>query len=123
MVQNIKVIAVDDDHVNLQLIAAFLYEDQYQLTTAGSGEEALEILEKDNSFDVILLDWMMPGMDGFEVCQKLKANQETKDIPVVFLSGKDNEEDKAKGMALGAVDFIAKPINMEMVISKLKENL
>jgi len=119
MEQNIKILAVDDDNVNLQLLSAFLYEEKFQLTTVLSGEKALEILEKDNSFDVILLDWMMPDMDGLELLHILKTRPKLKRIPVIMQTAKSNTEDYVKGINSGAYYYLTKPFEEHMLLSIL----
>lgn len=108
------ILLVDDDPSNIRVLNTTLTE-KYQTKIATSGEKALEIVMRSPQPDLILLDIMMPGMDGFEVCRRLKENPETSGIPVIFLSGKDNASDRSKGLALGAIDFIEKPIDVSMV--------
>ena len=113
-----KVLVVDDDEVIHELMAELLRE-HISVSFANNGPKALE-LARIHQPDLILLDVMMPGMDGFEVCQKLKADPQTKDISVVFLTAVDDEECIAAGFKLGAIDYITKPYNPEIVISKVK---
>jgi DNA-binding response OmpR family regulator len=87
-----------------------------------SGEAALSLVEK-NRPDLILLDVMMPGIDGFETCEKLKANSLTKDIPVIFLIAKTEVEATVRGFKVGCVDYIAKPFKREEVLSRVQTNL
>ncbi len=105
---------VDDAPANLKVLNTALKE-KYKTKIATNGEKALEIAARDPQPDLILLDIMMPGMDGFEVCRRLKADEKTADIPVIFLSGKNNPADRSKGLMLGALDFIEKPIDVSMV--------
>ena len=93
--------------------------EDFDLAVAMDGESALEIVA-DEPPDIILLDIMMPGMDGFEVAEKLKADPATASIPIVFLSGKSDEDDRAKGMSLGAVDYITKPISPDEVLNTVQ---
>lgn len=108
------ILLVDDEPANIKVLNTALKEE-YQTKIATSGAKALEIAQRSPQPDLILLDIMMPGMDGFEVCEQLKAAPETADIPVIFLSGKNNPADRSKGLALGAIDFIDKPIDVLMV--------
>jgi len=109
--KNPLILVVDDVPRNLQLLAALLKEEnKYEVAAATSGAAALKIV--DNVLpDLILLDVMMPGMDGFEVCQKLKASPSTRDIPVIFLTAKAGLKDIVKGFQLGGVDYKTKPYN------------
>ena len=104
------VLVVDDAPANIQVLSAIL-KQQYKVKAATSGEKALKIAASANPPDIILLDILMPEMDGFEVCRQLKANGATSTIPVVFVTGADTAEDKQRGLALGAVDFLTKPVD------------
>lgn len=108
-----KLLIVDDRPNNLQLISELLSTD-YKLYIANSGQNALKILDRVIP-DLILLDIMMPEMSGYDVCEKLKQNPETKDIPVIFLTAKSSTDDVIKGFNLGAVDYISKPFNSREV--------
>ena len=100
-----------EDEPDVQLIARLsLKKAGFKVTTVGNGLEALERVAVDRP-DVILLDWMMPDMDGFETCKRLKGDPATRDIPVVFLTAKVQESEVAKALALGAVGFIGKPFD------------
>ena len=103
------VLAIDDGPVNLMLLKAILERD-FNVFTATSGQQGLDMASQLNP-DVILLDVVMPGLDGFETCQHLKANPTLKHIPVVFITSQNDTESEAKGLALGAVDYLAKPLN------------
>ncbi|MDT8445404.1 MAG: two-component system response regulator [bacterium] len=107
-----RILVVDDEAVNLKLIAEILKEE-YELAFAKSGEEALQLTNTQP--DLILLDIMMPGMDGFEVAQKLKRDGKTQNIPIIFVSAMNETVDEVKGLDLGAVDYITKPINSQVV--------
>ena len=104
-----RILVVDDILPNIKLLEAKLLADYYEVITASSGFEALEAAEEHNP-DLILLDIMMPGMDGFEACTKLKANPKTQHIPVVMVTALDQPEDKVKGLSCGADDFLTKPV-------------
>ena len=103
------ILAVDDTPENLDVVKGVLGAD-YTIRAAINGRIALKIAEKQFP-DLILLDIMMPDMDGYEVCQKLKSDTRTAGIPVVFLSGEQDDSSQSKAFELGAVDFIPKPIN------------
>jgi putative two-component system response regulator len=115
------VLIVDDTEANVDILVDALAED-YDIAVAMDGESALEIVADDKP-DLILLDIMMPGLDGFEVCEKLKAGDETRDIAIMFLSGKTDLVDKEKAMAMGAVDFITKPIDVPDIQQRVKNYL
>jgi putative two-component system response regulator len=117
-----KILIVDDTPENIQILMETL-KDDYKIVAAINGEKALKMAEMVPLPDIILLDIMMPGMDGYEVCNRLKNNEKTKNIPVVFITALSEEEDEAKGLALGAVDYIAKPINPELVKARVRNHL
>ena len=103
------ILAVDDTPENLQVVKGLLVPD-YTIKVAPSGEIALKIAQS-QALDLILLDIMMPEIDGYEVCRRLKADPETADIPIIFLTAMDQTDDEAEGFDLGAADYILKPIN------------
>ncbi len=115
------VLAVDDTLANIDVVKGVL-SDVYTVQAALNGKMALKIIEKHKP-DLILLDIMMPEMDGYEVCQHLKSNGETKDIPIIFLTAKAQEEDETKGLAMGAVDYITKPISPPILKERVKNHL
>ncbi len=115
------ILVVDDQPVNLKVIASVLGKE-YALSIANSGHNAIKILEN-NSPDLILLDVMMPEMDGFEVCQLIKTNERTKHIPVIFLTAKTDIDDVVKGFQCGAVDYIAKPFSSTEVKARVQNHL
>ena len=116
------ILIVDDTPDNITLLSTLL-KDRYKTKVATHGERALKIAATDPPPDLILLDIMMPGMDGYEVCQRLKANAETSDIPVIFLTAKAQAEDEEKGLKLGAVDYITKPISPPIVLARIETHL
>lgn len=116
------ILLVDDTPAILQVLNATL-KKRYRTKVAVSGEKAIQICSRDPKPDLVLLDIMMPEMDGFEVCERLKASPETQHIPIIFLSGKDNPADRARGLSLGAVDFIQKPIDVDMVCVWVEQHL
>jgi len=115
------ILVVDDTEVNIDLMVETLGED-YDVSVALDGEAALESVDEDPP-DLILLDIMMPGMDGYEVCERLKAVEETRDIPVIFVTAKTEVEDEVKGFKLGAVDYITKPISPPRVLERVQTHL
>lgn len=116
-----KLLAVDDEPNNLQVLRQIL-RDRYQLIFAPNGEKALEAAAK-HLPDLILLDIMMPDMNGYEVCAKLKANPATKDIPVIFVTAMSEVEDEALGFDVGAVDYIQKPVSAPIMLRRVETHL
>jgi putative two-component system response regulator len=116
------VLVVDDTADDLSLIANLL-KDDYRVQVANNGLSCLSIAARLPQPDLILLDIMMPDPDGYEVCARLKANQATCDIPVIFLTGKTGVEDEQKGFELGAVDYIAKPVSPAIVKARVATHL
>ncbi len=116
-----RLLLVDDEPVNLRVLKQVL-EDEYRLVFARDGQSALKIAEEQLP-DLILLDVMMPGMTGFEVCEKLKESPATCGIPVIFVTALKDSVDEAKGLAVGAVDYISKPISPPVVKARVKTHL
>jgi adenylate cyclase len=116
------VLIVDDTPTNVAVISGLL-KDAYRTKVATNGEKALAIANGAAKPDLILLDVMMPGMDGYEVCRRLKANPETADIPVIFLTAKTEAVDEEKGFEVGAVDYIHKPFSGPIVLARVKTQL
>jgi len=112
------ILVVDDTPENLLLMSRLL-NTNYKVKVANGGETALRIAQSDTPPDLILLDIMMPDMDGYEVCRRLQNGAQTRDIPVIFLSAKSDAADEAKGLELGAVDYITKPISLPVVLAKI----
>ena len=117
-----KVLMVDDNPANLQVLQATLEGRGYRLLAARDGSSALTVTAK-AAPDLILLDIMMPDMDGYEVCRRLKSDPATYEIPIIFLSALTQTEDKVKGLELGAVDYITKPFQPEEVIARVNTHL
>ena len=115
------ILAVDDTPENLDVVKGILASD-YLVKAAINGPIALKIAEKLNP-DLILLDVMMPGMDGYEVCQKLKENPNTRDIPVIFVTAMDQTSDETRGFSLGAADYIFKPVIPPILLARVKTHL
>lgn len=120
--KKLRVLVVDDVKGNISALNRML-RPYYTIMGAQNGEKALSLSQSDNSPDIILLDVMMPEMDGFEVCRRLKADPKTEDIPIIFLSGLHDTENKVKGLELGAVDYVSKPFQPEEVIARLTTHL
>jgi adenylate cyclase len=116
------VLIVDDTPENIAIMAALL-KDRYRTRIATNGERALEAAAQFPHPDIVLLDVMMPGMDGYEVCRRLKANPVTHGIPVVFLTSKSEVEDEQRGFDAGAVDYITKPISPPIVLARVHTHL
>ena len=116
-----KVLAVDDADANIDILMDAIGDD-YDVSVAMDGENALEVAESEPP-DLILLDIMMPDMDGYEVCSKLKENPKTKDIPVIFLTAMDEVQNKRKGYEMGAVDYITKPFEVLEIKARVKTHL
>lgn len=117
-----KVLIVDDVSKNIQMVANILRAEGYQMTFAQSGESAL-LHTQSKDFDLILLDIMMPGMDGYEVCEQLKQKPETRDIPVIFLTGKADPDSIVRGFDIGAADYVTKPFNEKELRARVKAHL
>ena len=116
-----KILIVDDTPENLDILQGLL-QDDYQLFAVPAGEIAIQIAKKKIP-DLILLDIMMPGMDGYEVCRQLKADESTKDIPVIFITAKVETNDEVKGFNVGGVDYITKPFSPQAVLARVKAHL
>lgn len=116
-----KILLVDDTPANIRYLVEAL-RDQYELIISTNGPEALKLASSGKP-DLILLDIMMPDMDGYEVCKKLKENNATKDIPVIFVTALTEKNDEDKGLSLGAVDYITKPFNMAITKIRISTHL
>ncbi len=119
---NPRILIVDDFISNIQVLANMLKPHEYEIEFTTSGQEALEWLKQD-PFDLVLLDIMMPEMDGFEVCEKLKADEKTKNIPIIFITAKTDEVSIQKGLQAGAVDYIVKPYRETEMLERVKTHL
>jgi sigma-B regulation protein RsbU (phosphoserine phosphatase) len=116
------VLLVDDEAANIQIVNSIL-KDEYKIRVATNGAKAMELVSATPVPDLILLDVVMPGMDGYEVCTRLKTSPETRDIPVVFLTGQTETADETKGFELGAVDYIHKPFSPAVVQARVHTHL
>ncbi len=116
-----KILIVDDTPANIETLNETL-ENEFDIYFAMDGNDALQkvqLLEP----DLILLDIMMPVMDGFEVCRRLKENEQFRDIPVIFITALDQPEDESKGLVLGAADYVTKPFNPDLVLLRVRNHL
>ena len=116
------ILVVDDTPDNLTLMTALL-KDDYRVKVAHNGERALRLVQGADPPALILLDIMMPGMDGYEVCRRLKADPVTESIPVIFLTARSEAEDETRGLSMGAVDYIVKPISPPVVMARIRTQL
>jgi diguanylate cyclase (GGDEF)-like protein len=120
--KNAHILIVDDTPKNIQLLGTVLKNIGYKIIVATNGLQALGLLEKIKP-DLILLDVMMPELDGYETCKRIKATEKLKDIPIIFLTAKTQPEDIVKGFELGAVDYIIKPFNSSELLARVKTHL
>ncbi|MCG6190262.1 hybrid sensor histidine kinase/response regulator [Maribellus maritimus] len=118
----IYILVVDDNLENLKVVSNFLKEEDYKIALAIDGESALEVL-RNTQIDLILLDVMMPGKDGFEVCEEIKSDKELAEIPVIFLTAKTAPEDIIKGFKTGAIDYLTKPFIRDELLIRVKTHL
>ncbi|MEW6557844.1 MAG: response regulator [Elusimicrobiota bacterium] len=117
-----KILIVEDDPPILEFLAFWLTKQDYEISTAEDGLSALEKIKTDKP-DLILLDVMLPQMDGFEVCKKIRADENTKNIPVIFVTCKDAIEDIEKGFNVGGNDYVTKPIDNNHLLGRIKKIL
>jgi DNA-binding response OmpR family regulator len=117
-----QILIVDDNPTNLEVIADYLEDSGFDITVARDGESVLDRMPYTQP-DLILLDVMMPDMDGFQVCYRLKADEATKDIPIIFMTVLAGTQDKVKSFAAGAVDYVTKPIQKEEILIRIKTHL
>ncbi len=115
---DIDVLVVDDEKDVVEVVSHFLEEEGYTVHQAFDGEEALEKATPD--IDIIVLDIMLPGVDGYTVCKKLRSRVETETIPIIFLSAKTEEEDQVEGLMLGADDYLTKPVSPQVLVAHVK---
>lgn len=114
-----KILIVEDDPRSMKLVEAYLLPEGYQTVKAVDGLEALSKLEKED-VDLILLDIMLPSMDGYEVCKKIKEDRDTRFIPIVMMTALSETSDKVKGIEMGTDDFLTKPVNREELLARVK---
>ncbi|HBE21020.1 MAG TPA: hybrid sensor histidine kinase/response regulator, partial [Cyanobacteria bacterium UBA11367] len=116
------ILIVDDSPNNLEVLSDTLTEAGFEVAVATDGESAIEQVEYEQP-SLILLDIMMPGIDGFETCRRLKSNLSTYDIPVIFMTALADTVEKVKGLNLGAVDYIVKPFQQEEILARVRVHL
>lgn len=118
---DLRILVVDDEEDNVEVLSHFLEAEGYRVDQAYDGEQALEAVARhNNEIDLILLDIMMPGKDGYEVVKQLRGRAETEHIPVIFLSAKTEEEDQVKGLMAGADTYLNKPVPPSVVLANVK---
>ena len=115
---NVNILVVDDEEDVVEVIGHFLEQEGYHVQKAYDGEEALQRASADTS--LIVLDIMMPKLNGYEVCERLRSRVETETIPIIFLSAKSEEEDQVKGLMLGADDYLTKPVSPQVIVAHVK---
>ncbi len=120
--QKFTVLVVDDNALNIRIITDLL-KDYGVVLAASNGLDALHMVSSEPAPDLILLDIMMPNMDGYQVCRQIKAAEETKDIPVIFLTAKNDAANEEYGLSLGAIDYITKPFNPSILKARVKNHL
>ena len=117
-----SILIVDDSRENLRLLYTILAREGYTVRLATNGSMALDSVRSAKP-DLIILDIKMPGLDGYEVCRRLKADRDTEDIPVLFISGVTEIDEKMKSFAVGGIDYITKPFQAEEVLARIKVHL
>src|SRR5215831_2300562 len=117
-----RILLIEDAPANIQALSAILKEQRYQVSVATTGQQALDLLERVRP-DLILLDIMMPGMDGFETCRRIKASTAWNEIPVIFLTARTDTVDIVRGFEVGAVDYVAKPFNAHELLARVRTHL
>jgi len=117
-----RILLIEDAPANIQALSAILKEQGWQISVATSGQQALDLLARVRP-DLILLDIMMPGMDGFETCQRIKASTAWREIPIIFLTAKTETADIVRAFELGAVDYVAKPFNAHELLARVRTHL
>jgi class 3 adenylate cyclase len=119
---NERILVVDDIPANIRTVAAILKEQGYQLSVAANGRQALDVAEKIRP-DLILLDVMMPELDGFQTCQRIKSVEAVRDIPIIFLTARTDAADVVKGLESGAIDYVGKPFNAHELVARVNTHL
>jgi len=117
-----KILIVDDEMLNRMLLSASLQESGYTVETAENGQQALQMLRA-QPFDAVLLDLVMPGLDGYQVCEQIKADGQIHDIPVIFISALEDIGDKVRAFAVGGADYVTKPFQFEEVLARVETHL
>jgi diguanylate cyclase (GGDEF)-like protein len=116
-----KILVVDDEPINVDVLGGVL-ASLGDIITADNGQAAIDIC-KSNKPDIVLLDVMMPQMDGYEVCAKLKGDEDTNDIPIIFVTALSDDTDEARGIEMGAIDYLTKPVNATVAIARVRNHL
>ena len=117
-----RVLVVEDEPAQLEILAYNLESDGFLVSRARDGEEALLLIREDVP-DVIVMDWMMPHLSGIEVCRRLKSNSETRSIPIIILSARSEDEDKVRGLEIGADDYVVKPYSVVELMARVRSQL
>ena len=117
-----RILVVDDDEMVLMALGELLKPEGYYVETVSSGTEALQTLNQ-NGYDLLMLDVIMPEMDGFELCKKIRDLDQYKDTPIVFLTAKSREEDRVRGLEVGANLFLSKPISPDKLLQIVSDAL
>lgn len=117
-----RILIVDDEPLNIKILVDLLRHD-YGLLVAKNGEQALERMANDPPPDLVLLDVMMPGMDGYDVCRRIKADRRTAGIPVIFCSAMSESDDETRGFDVGAIDYVTKPVSPPVVLARIRTHL
>src|SRR5438045_9324789 len=117
-----RILVIEDEPANIQTLSTILKERGYNINIATNGRQGLEVLERIRP-DLILLDIMMPELDGFETCRRIKASIAWREIPIIFLTAKTETADIVKGFELGAVDYVAKPFNSHELLARVNTHL
>ncbi len=115
---DVNILVVDDEEDVVEVISHFLDQEGYRVARAYDGEEALD--KATPEINLIILDIMLPGLDGYEVCKRLRSRVETEKIPIIFLSAKSEEEDQVRGLMIGADDYLTKPVSPQVIIAHVK---
>ena len=116
------ILIVDDNPQNIQFLATLLDKAEYEVGVAMDGEQALDFLRQETP-ELVLLDVMMPGIDGFETCRRIKGNHDWKHIPVIFLTAKDGTDDLVQGFEIGAVDYVTKPFKSVELLARIRTHI
>ena len=117
-----RILIVDDDEMVLMAVNELLGQEGYEVHTISSGAGALEQLDQDD-YDLLLLDIIMPGMDGFELCKRIREKEKYRETPIVFLTAKSRDEDRAQGLEAGANLFLSKPISPDKLLGIISDTI
>jgi two-component system, sensor histidine kinase and response regulator len=120
---DIKILVVDDNTKNIQIIGQILLSRKYNISFATGGAEAIEMITAQPAFDLILLDILMPEISGFEVCERIKKHERSRNIPIIFLTAKSDKESVVKGLNLGANDYVIKPFDADELLLRVKTQI